>query len=68
MPVKMLYSCLLVYADLALTVTDLCGSDGAHAQGLVKMLYPKTCSTRWKERDYSPEPFDKRVVDKHMIQ
>lgn len=63
MPVKMLYSCLLVYADLALR--DLPRS----------LLVPKdmsrcrikTCSTKWKERDYSSERFNQSVVDGVLV-
>lgn len=48
MPIKMLYSCLLLCADLALTVTAHIVF-GAHAQGLVKMLYQNMLD--WMERE-----------------
>ena len=42
---------------------------GAHAQGLVKILNQNMliCSSRWKDKDYSPDLFNKRVVDKLVI-
>lgn len=54
MPIKMLYSCLLVYADLALT--DLYSSDRflVHMPKDLSGCYTKTCPTWWKEKDYSP--------------
>lgn len=57
-PIKTLYPCLLVYADLALTVTGWRGTDrvfGEHAQGLVKRSHQKHARLDGK-RDYSPEP------------
>lgn len=69
MPIKMLYSCLLVYADLALTATDLCSSDR------FRCTCPRTCQevipkharldgkrgiiplSRWFSNFYTGKPF-----------
>lgn len=69
MPIKMLYSCLLVYADLALNSYTLVQLRlfSVHVPKDLSRCSAKTCSTRWKEKDYSPKPFNKRVVDKHTI-
>lgn len=68
MPTKMLYSCLLVYADLAVTVTDLSSS------GCFWCTCPRTCQdvlpkhARLDGKRGIISLSSKKVVDKLMIQ